>query len=148
MFFATCVRTWCVARLYSVQCSEIALSQKLFRIEHMYIYIFLLRMINTVTSQNIEFLPGSLYIAFSDQITVNNKLEGMWKKYSWPSLRYYTTICWRVWGKPLKTSVRIAGAPTEIQARHLWNTSQKHCHRPACMVTFLRGQHELQQDNK
>jgi hypothetical protein len=35
--------------------SEIALSRKRFGIGHMYIYIFLLRMIDTVTSQNIDF---------------------------------------------------------------------------------------------
>jgi hypothetical protein len=42
------------ARLYSVQYSEVALSQKQFRIEHMYIYTFLLKMTDTVTSQNID----------------------------------------------------------------------------------------------
>jgi hypothetical protein len=34
--------------------SEIALSQKLFRIGHMYIHTFLLRMPDTMTSQNID----------------------------------------------------------------------------------------------
>jgi hypothetical protein len=35
--------------------SEIALSWKLFRIGHMYIYNLLLRMTNTMASQNIDF---------------------------------------------------------------------------------------------
>jgi hypothetical protein len=52
MHFATRVRTWHVARLYSVLYSEIALSQKPFGIIHMYIYIFLLIMTDTMTSQN------------------------------------------------------------------------------------------------
>jgi hypothetical protein len=54
MHFATGVRTWRVARLYSVQYSEIALSRKQFGIGHMYIYTFLLRMTDTMTSQNID----------------------------------------------------------------------------------------------
>jgi hypothetical protein len=48
--FATRVRTWRVARLYS----EIALSRKPFGIGHMYIYKSLLRMADIVTSQNID----------------------------------------------------------------------------------------------
>jgi hypothetical protein len=39
---------------HSVQYSEIALSQKPFGIGHMYIYNFLLRMADTITSQNID----------------------------------------------------------------------------------------------
>jgi hypothetical protein len=50
MHFATSVRTWRVARLYS----EIALSRKPFGIGHVYIYKFLLRMIDTMTSQNTD----------------------------------------------------------------------------------------------
>jgi hypothetical protein len=50
MHFATRVRTWRVARLYS----KIALSRKPFGIGHMYIYTFLLRMTDTMTSQNID----------------------------------------------------------------------------------------------
>jgi hypothetical protein len=57
MHFAARVRTWRVARLYSVQYSEIALSRKPFGVEHMYVYNFLLRMTDTVTSQNID-LPS------------------------------------------------------------------------------------------
>jgi hypothetical protein len=49
MHFATRVRTWRVSRLYS----EIALSRKPFGIEHMYIYNFLLKMTDTMKSQNI-----------------------------------------------------------------------------------------------
>jgi hypothetical protein len=49
--FASHVRTWLVARLYS----EIALSQKPFMIGHTYIYTFiLLRITNTMTSQSID----------------------------------------------------------------------------------------------
>jgi hypothetical protein len=62
MHFATRVRTWRVARLYSVQYSEIALSRKQFGIGHMYIYNFLLRMTDTMTSQNIDlFSSDTLY---------------------------------------------------------------------------------------
>jgi hypothetical protein len=50
MNFATHVRTWRVARLYS----EIALSRKPFGIEHMYLYTFLLKMAGPVTSQNTD----------------------------------------------------------------------------------------------
>jgi hypothetical protein len=48
MHFATRVRTWRVARLYS----EIALSRKPFGIGHMYVYTFLFRMTDTMTYQN------------------------------------------------------------------------------------------------
>jgi hypothetical protein len=50
MHFATRVRKWRVARLYS----EIALSRKSFGIGHTYIYTFLLRMADTMTSQNTD----------------------------------------------------------------------------------------------
>jgi hypothetical protein len=50
MHFATRVRTWHVARLYS----EIALSRKPFWIGHMYIYTFLLRMADIMTTLNID----------------------------------------------------------------------------------------------
>jgi hypothetical protein len=50
MCFATRVRTWRVARLYS----EIALSRKPLGIGHVYIYTFLFRMTDTMTSQNID----------------------------------------------------------------------------------------------
>jgi hypothetical protein len=56
------VRTWRVARLYSVLYSEIALSRKQFGIGHMYIYTFLLRMTDTVTSQNIDLSSLALCI--------------------------------------------------------------------------------------
>jgi hypothetical protein len=42
-----------VCTVYSVLYSEIALSRKPFGIGHMYIYSFLLRMTDTMTSQNI-----------------------------------------------------------------------------------------------
>jgi hypothetical protein len=56
MHFATRVRTWRVARLYSVQYSETALSRKPFGIGHMYIYtsFFWLRMADTMASQTID----------------------------------------------------------------------------------------------
>jgi hypothetical protein len=54
MHFATRVRTRRVARLYSVQYSEIALSWKPFGIGYMYIYTFFLRMTDAMTSQNID----------------------------------------------------------------------------------------------
>jgi hypothetical protein len=64
MHFATRVRTWRVARLYSVQYSEIALSRKPFGIGHMYTDTFLLRIADTVTSQNIDlFCWDNLYIS-------------------------------------------------------------------------------------
>jgi hypothetical protein len=50
MHFATRVRTWRVARLYS----ETALSRKPFGIGHMYIYTFLLRITDIVISQNAD----------------------------------------------------------------------------------------------
>jgi hypothetical protein len=43
-----------VCTMHSVLNSEIALSRKPFGIGHMYIYTFLLRMTDTVTSQNID----------------------------------------------------------------------------------------------
>jgi hypothetical protein len=59
MHFATRVRTWRVARLYS----EIAQSRKPFGIGHMYIYNFLLRVAETMTSQNIDLSSwDTLYI--------------------------------------------------------------------------------------
>jgi hypothetical protein len=54
MNFVTRERTWRVARPYSVLYSEISLSQKPFGIGHIYIYTFLLRMADTMTSQNID----------------------------------------------------------------------------------------------
>jgi hypothetical protein len=51
-----------VCKMYS----EIALSRKPFGIGHMYIYIFLLRMADTVTSQNIDLSSwDTLYNSFS-----------------------------------------------------------------------------------
>jgi hypothetical protein len=66
MHFETRVRTWRVARLYSVVYSEIALSRKLFRIGHMYIYIFLLRMTDTMTFQNIDLASWDTCIVCTD----------------------------------------------------------------------------------
>jgi hypothetical protein len=58
MHFATRVRPWHVARLYS----ETALSRKPFGIGHMYRYIFLLRMTDTMTSQNIDLSSEDIYM--------------------------------------------------------------------------------------
>jgi hypothetical protein len=60
--FASRVRTWRVARLNIVLSGEIALSRKPFGIGHMYIYTFLLRMTDTMTSQNIDL--SSWYILY------------------------------------------------------------------------------------
>jgi hypothetical protein len=67
MHFPTSVRTWRVARLYSVQSNTIGLSRKPFGIGHMHIYTFLLRMTDTMTSQNIDLsswdtLYNSIYV--------------------------------------------------------------------------------------
>jgi hypothetical protein len=43
-----------VCTVYSGLYSEIAVSRKPFRIGHMYIYTFLFRMTDTMTSQNID----------------------------------------------------------------------------------------------
>jgi hypothetical protein len=43
-----------VCTVYSVLYSEIAVSQKPFRIGHMYIYTFLHMMTDTVTSKNVD----------------------------------------------------------------------------------------------
>jgi hypothetical protein len=54
-----------VCTVYSIQYSEIAPSRKPFGIGHMYIYIFFLRMTDTVTSQNIDLSSGDiLYSSF------------------------------------------------------------------------------------
>jgi hypothetical protein len=51
-----------VCTVYDVLYSEIALSRKPFGIGHMYIYIILLRMTDTMTSQNIDLSSSdSLY---------------------------------------------------------------------------------------
>jgi hypothetical protein len=63
MHFATRVRTWRVARLYSVLYSEISLSQKPFGIGYIYLYTFLLRTTDTMTSQNTDLSTwDTLYI--------------------------------------------------------------------------------------
>jgi hypothetical protein len=54
MHSVTGVRTWRVAQLYNVLYREITLSRKPFGIGHMHIYTFLLRMTDTMTSQNID----------------------------------------------------------------------------------------------
>jgi hypothetical protein len=70
MHFATRVRTGVllVWTLYSVLYSEIAVSRKPFGIGHMYIYTFLLRMPDTMTSQNIDLS------SWDTRICINNSL--------------------------------------------------------------------------
>jgi hypothetical protein len=58
MYYASLVRTWRVARLYS----ETALSRKSFGIGHMYKNTFLLRMTDTMTYQNIDLYSWTLCI--------------------------------------------------------------------------------------
>jgi hypothetical protein len=64
MHFATRVRTWHVPPLYSVLCSEIAVSRKPFGIGYMCIYNFLLRMTDIVNFQNIEFSSWDILYTF------------------------------------------------------------------------------------
>jgi hypothetical protein len=59
--FATRVRTWRVARLYSVLHSEIALSRKPFGIGNVHIH-FLPQITDTMTSLNIDLSPGTLCV--------------------------------------------------------------------------------------
>jgi hypothetical protein len=51
--FATRVRTWRVARLYSVQCNSSP--RKPFGIGHVHIQYFLLKIAVSMTDQNIDF---------------------------------------------------------------------------------------------
>jgi hypothetical protein len=68
MHFATRVRTWRVARLYSVLYSEIAVSRKPFAIGHMYIYTSLLRITDSMASQNTDLSSWyTLYNRFPEQ---------------------------------------------------------------------------------
>jgi hypothetical protein len=69
MHFATRVSTWCVAHLYS----EIALSWKPFGIRHMYAHTFLLRMTDTMASQNIDL--SSWDILYKRAMKVIHKLK-------------------------------------------------------------------------
>jgi hypothetical protein len=82
MHFATPVRTWRVARLYS----EIALSRKASGIGHMYMYTFLLRMGGAMT-----FRPGTFCIA--SDVMMNDELKGIWKETAVAKLQYYPGIC-------------------------------------------------------
>jgi hypothetical protein len=57
MHFATRVRTWRVARLYSAQCTvqwNSSISETVRNRTRVHIYTFLLRMTDTMTSQNIK----------------------------------------------------------------------------------------------
>jgi hypothetical protein len=77
MHFATRVRTWRVARLYS----EIAQSRKPFGIGHMYIYTSWLR-----TTVSMTFPPGTLCVWFiytevvstSDCVTLDSRICEQW----------------------------------------------------------------------
>jgi hypothetical protein len=64
MHFATRVKTWRVARLYSVQCTvqwNSSISETVPNRTHVHIH-FLLRMTDTMTSQNIDLSSGTLCI--------------------------------------------------------------------------------------
>jgi hypothetical protein len=67
MHFATGVRTWRVARLYS----EIALSRKPLGIGHVYIYNFLLRITDTMTSQYIQLSSWDTLYRMLQKYSVN-----------------------------------------------------------------------------
>jgi hypothetical protein len=55
-----------ICTVYSGLYSEVDLSRKPFGIGHMYIYIFLLRITDTITSQNIDFPPGTFCVVLRD----------------------------------------------------------------------------------
>jgi hypothetical protein len=89
--------------------SEIALSRKPFGIGHMYIYKFLLRATDTMTSQNTD-LP-SWDTLYNDTLSISVYDVGRWfhlkimnwsefgRKRSWRNLRYYRGIFLGDWGK-------------------------------------------------
>jgi hypothetical protein len=67
----------CVYTVYSVLYSEIALSWKPFGVGHAYIYTFLLRMIDTVTSQSIDFFSwDTLYKSGSVEVITIASVAG------------------------------------------------------------------------
>jgi hypothetical protein len=51
---------------------------------------------------------------------MDDDLERIWKE-----AVIIPTFVWMAWGKPWKSSVRIAGVPAEIRIENLPNTSQK-----------------------
>jgi hypothetical protein len=63
-----------VCTVYSVMYSEIAVSRKPFGIGHMYIYTFLLRLTDPMTSQNIDLSSWDiLYRKICSSLNVKNK---------------------------------------------------------------------------
>jgi hypothetical protein len=93
MHFGNRVRTWHVARLYN----EIALSRKLFGIEHMYIYTFLLRMTDIMTSQNIDVCShDTLHIYINRNVTTITCSEitpfGVTVETKYPSLTSFVSV--------------------------------------------------------
>jgi hypothetical protein len=50
----------------------------------------------------------------SNNLIMNNEFQTMWKKWSWPNLRYNAALSQRGWGKPQETSVKMASVPAEI----------------------------------
>jgi hypothetical protein len=97
MHFATRARTWRVARLYSVQCSEVALSRKPFGIGHMYTYTFLLLMTDTVTSQNTDLSSWATLHA--------HECRGFARRPSWLDQRTIPQFIWRDWNKLRETII-------------------------------------------
>jgi hypothetical protein len=92
--FAIRVKTWRVTRLYSVQCSvlysETALSRKPFRIVRMYIYTFLTRMADTMTSQNNFSSWDTLYMVI--HVNCYTVLYSLWRLYVW-KVYYLKQFC-------------------------------------------------------
>jgi hypothetical protein len=64
-----------VCTVYSELYSEIALSRKPFGIGHMYIYTFLLRMTDTMTSQNIDLSSWDILYKLEPEIGITCSLR-------------------------------------------------------------------------
>jgi hypothetical protein len=57
-------------------------------------------------------------------MVMDDELKGCGRTLSRPYLRYYPAFSWKEWGKPRKTSVRIAGLHADIWTRDLPNTKK------------------------
>jgi hypothetical protein len=97
MHFATRVRTWRVARLYS----EIALSRKPFGIGHMYTYSFLFRMTDVMTFRNID-------LSFWDRIwKLSNSQWKLWYSEVTPSTAGSYPFPSRLKGGPNSKQIKV-----------------------------------------